>query len=1293
MSKSSSFLPLLILTTALSWPAAAEAAEYVEGEVIVTFKATATEAAMTSALKEKSMVVARKFQRLSDRRRKPTRLVRKQTGQTTADMINQLKADPAVESAEPNYLRRVSAAPDDTRFPELWALRNTGQSANGTSGTSGVDIDYLAAQDMARANPPELVVGVLDTGVDHVHPDLAANVWVNAAEIPGNSLDDDSNGYVDDRQGYDFASDDADPSDSGYHGTHVAGTIAAIGNNQSGIIGVNRNVRIVPMKVSSDGTTISTSAVIEALEYAIALKNSGVNIVALNASYGGSGNSTAERAAIQAAGDAGILFCAAAGNESSNNDADPVYPAGYRLPNMIVVAATTQTDTLASFSNYGATTVDIAAPGDNILSLKPSTISFTAGSTTYASNELTFSGVTTGVTGMIYDCGIGNPEDFPAAVDGNIALIQRGTLTFATKVTNAMNAGARAAIIYNNVSGNFSGTLQTAGNWIPARSISMADGLAIKAALPRTGAVVVTGEYQFLDGTSMACPHVTGAVVFAAQNHPPENVAQRRARVLAAVETVGSLAGKVVTGGRLNLARVVDADNDNVADWYEEVLAHTPVMANASMLPGAVKGTAYEVQLSSTGGTAPYTYVVSSGTLPAGLTLDSGGLLSGSPGGAGTFSFTVTVTEDDDWTGSKSFTLVVAETYPVITTAAALPSGFATSPYSLQLSATDGTAPFAWTVEAGELPDGFTLTSEGLLSGTTEEVGGFSFTLKLTDAGGLTASRTFTLSLAQPSVVFSTDAVLDTAVLHVPYFNLLQAQGGGTPHVWSLDSGALPPGVQLSSSGLLSGTPTTAGNFTFAIAVQETGGFVARRSFSLRVSGSFLLPIMNAATLPAATLGVSYSTSLSAKNYPSSYIITGLPKGLAYDSSTGVISGRPLASGVFSLVARAKNSAGTGDAALYPLVVDERDADLTGSFTGVIGRDATANAGLGGRLNLSITKTGYYTAKVRTGAVTRSAVGYLNGSTPHLNIAMNGALLTLNIDTQTGDITGTHGSAVVTGWRSVWSTTAKPATTRIGYYGAALDLADAQDDGVITIPQGSGYLRLTLTASGTATITGRTADNQAVSSTSFISADGHAALYTPLYSNKGSVVGAVQVMEDLASISNNMITGRLSWMRPRVTTPTARTYRDGFGPVDLAAQGMYLAPKSTGTTILGLPSTGSLALSFTDGGLHLAALDPDVPSLIYAAPNLVTMPAAGSTDNPAKATLSVNKSTGAVTGTFTLVEPSPALTRKVTWQGQIVRATSGTRRAAGFFLLPQIPLTGQPAGTSPILSGGVRLDQ
>lgn len=555
------------------------AQEYVEGEVIVTFKPSVSLNDAQQALGRHSLALTKHYAELSRHRGRHTGLVRA-TNRTTAELIAELNQDPAVELAEPNYLRWVTGTPNDTLFTNLWGLQNTGQSVDGFAGTAGDDIHFVAAWGLARPTTNQFVVAVIDTGVDYTHPDLAGNMWTNSAEIPGNGKDDDKNGYVDDYYGYDFVDNLPNPTDSGFHGTHVAGTIAAIGNNQLGVIGVDYQAKIMALRVSSDGENLPDSAIIEAIDYATMMKERGVNVVAINESFGGGGSNSADIAAMQAAGNAGIIFCCAAGNSTNDNDTVPFYPASYRLTNMIVVAATDQNDALAYFSSYGTNTVDLGAPGVNILSTLPVALAGTIasvqqGSNVYSANELTYSGTTagTGITAVVYDCGLGYSTNFPATVSNNIALIERGTLTFSNKVINAMAAGARAAIIYNNATGNFSGTLGGGSNWIPAVSLAQADGLSLEAVQP-TNVTVINGPdptqiYQYLDGTSMATPHVSGAVAFAAMNFPTETVTQRIQRVLTNADVIPDLQGWVHNGRRLNLQRIVDTDGNGLPDWWE----------------------------------------------------------------------------------------------------------------------------------------------------------------------------------------------------------------------------------------------------------------------------------------------------------------------------------------------------------------------------------------------------------------------------------------------------------------------------------------------------------------------------------------------------------------------------------------------------------------------------------------------------------------------------------------------------------------------------------------------------
>jgi subtilisin family serine protease len=206
------------------------------------------------------------------------------------------------------------------------------------------------------------------------HPDLVNNMWHNPGEIPGNGIDDDNNGYVDDYYGYNFVgTGNSDPFDDFGHGTHVAGTIGATGNNSTGIVGVNWTIQLMALKFVDASGMGSNADAIEAINYATAMRSRGINIKLTNNSWGGAPFDQSLMTAIQNSGNAGMLFVASAGNSGQNNDVTPFYPASYNLPNVVAVAATDNNDQLASFSNYGASSVDVTAPGVNILSTVPAT--------------------------------------------------------------------------------------------------------------------------------------------------------------------------------------------------------------------------------------------------------------------------------------------------------------------------------------------------------------------------------------------------------------------------------------------------------------------------------------------------------------------------------------------------------------------------------------------------------------------------------------------------------------------------------------------------------------------------------------------------------------------------------------------------------------------------------------------------------------------------------------------------------------------------------------------------------
>jgi subtilisin family serine protease len=298
-------------------------------------------------------------------------LVEVEPGQSAAAAERALESADGVLYAEPNALRTAFLEPNDPYFPQLWAMQNTGQSIRGVSGTPDSDSDVADAWEAGVGGGT--VVAVVDTGVDSAHPDLGANIWRNAGESgagrESNGLDDDLNGRADDWRGWDFVGGDNDPADENGHGTHVSGTIAAARGNGVGVAGIADGAKIMPLRVL-DGTGAGrVSDVILAYSYAFA---EGAKVV--NLSLGSASSSRAERDAIAAYPT--MLFVAAAGNGGAdgvgdNNDGTATYPCAYLLPNVICVAASDNRDQLAGFSNYGATSVDLAAPGVNIASTWP----------------------------------------------------------------------------------------------------------------------------------------------------------------------------------------------------------------------------------------------------------------------------------------------------------------------------------------------------------------------------------------------------------------------------------------------------------------------------------------------------------------------------------------------------------------------------------------------------------------------------------------------------------------------------------------------------------------------------------------------------------------------------------------------------------------------------------------------------------------------------------------------------------------------------------------------------------
>ena len=285
------------------------------------------------------------------------------------DAIVKAKDLPEVEYAEPNYIYQHFSTSNDTYYTNgsLWGMYGDATSPANQFGSQAGE-----AWATGHTGSGAVYVGIIDEGYMYTHEDLAANVGTNPGEIAGNGVDDDNNGYIDDVYGWDFDGNNNSVFDGtgDDHGTHVAGTIGGVGGNKIGVAGICWNVKLLDTKFlgKRGGTTANA---IKAVDYFTGLKEKGLNIVATNNSWGGGGFSQGLKDAIDRANAAGILFIAAAGNDGTNNDVTDSYPSNYDSPNVIAVAAITSTGALASFSQYGATTVDIGAPGYGIWSTVP----------------------------------------------------------------------------------------------------------------------------------------------------------------------------------------------------------------------------------------------------------------------------------------------------------------------------------------------------------------------------------------------------------------------------------------------------------------------------------------------------------------------------------------------------------------------------------------------------------------------------------------------------------------------------------------------------------------------------------------------------------------------------------------------------------------------------------------------------------------------------------------------------------------------------------------------------------
>jgi subtilisin family serine protease len=577
---------------------------YAPGQVIVKFRPGVRATGRTAALRARGATIDRA---LPMPRTYVAGLV---PDAAVEDAARALARDPRIAWAEPNARRTAGSVPNDAFFGEQWSLRNTGQTVDGAAGAAGADIDAPGAWRRTTGSAA-VKVAVVDSGINFRQPDLAPNIWRNPGESGGgretNGVDDDHDGFVDDWRGWDFVQQDNDPADVYGHGTHVAGTIAARGGNGLGVAGVAWHASVIPVRVLDNLAVGYCADIAAGMAYAV---RAGARIV--NLSVGARMPCQAERDVMDSAPD--TLFVAAAMNDGVNVDAAPYYPCAYPSPNVVCVAATDSRDRLAPFSDYGARSVDLAAPGVSILSSyvkwggkeslfsddfeSPLTGRWVTGGTPDTWQRTPFAPVRGGgfsLASSLLGTSVAGTDDWARLTQGldltghsdcaaSVWLraslpgfdagqpIEAQDRIIAETSPDGAVWGRRADVLIGSNSSfqrwlvDLSGLEGRATGGLRFRLITNGDGsgggialddLEVFCVPPLTAYTGAADEFAFDWGTSMAAPHVSGVAVLQLSLDPRLSAVELKRRLLASGDRLPGLAGKTVSGGRLDAARAL----------------------------------------------------------------------------------------------------------------------------------------------------------------------------------------------------------------------------------------------------------------------------------------------------------------------------------------------------------------------------------------------------------------------------------------------------------------------------------------------------------------------------------------------------------------------------------------------------------------------------------------------------------------------------------------------------------------------------------------------------------------
>lgn len=767
----------------------------------------------------------------------------------------------------------------------------------------------------------------------------------------------------------------------------------------------------------------------------------------------------------------------------------------------------------------------------------------------------------------------------------------------------------------------------------------------------------------------------------------------------------GTISGTPTSNGVSNFTvGATDDYGDTGSQAYSLTIGSNSLTLSPSTLPNGFQNTAYSQTVTASGGSGGYTYSITSGSLPTGLSLNgSTGAITGTPTGSGASTFTVGVIDSDSDTGSRSYTVYIG-TNSLTVTPSTLPNGTQSTPYNQTVGATGGTAPYTFAVTAGTLPSGLSLNaSTGVISGTPTTPGPASFTITATDAHANTGSQAYTVTIGNAPLVISPSS-LPAATQGSAYSQTLSTSGGVAPYTYAIISGALPSGVTLNgSTGAISGTPTVNGTFNFTVQSTDSTPRTGTQAYTLNVGTNSLT--VNPSSLPAGTHGVAYSQTVSATGGTGPYTFSiasgSLPTGLTLNSSTGAITGTPTGSGVSNFTVQALDSVGDTGSRAYSVSIGSNSLTVSPASLppGVLGSlyDQTVSASGG---------TGPYTYSVASGALPSGVT--LNPSTGVISgvpTSAGASAFTIAAQDQNGNV-GTRSYNVNVGSVDL---TLSPSSLPNGTQGTAYNqtVAASGGTGPYTYSLASGTLPtgLSLNASTgaiTGTPTGSGASGFTIAAEDSLGDTGSRA-YTINIGTNSLTVNPASLPAGTKSVAYNQTltatggSGSYTFSLASGTLPAGLSLNTATGAITGTPTGNGIS----NFTIKAIDSngdTGTRAYALSIGTNSLTVNPASLPAAIAGSPYNQTVTATGGVGPYTYAIiagslppgLTFNTSTGLISGI-----PTGQGTFSVTIQATDVNGDIGSRAYATFQVRPNpatdpdvIGLIGAQAATARQLATG-----